>query len=934
VVVESDSNGLDLHRLGYVLGMEKTLRKGNVGYVMNVSLGRDGLQGTAVLDMKDACFGKIDGLTGHLDTRMDGRDVQAALNFGAEGVGTLHADPIRLELGKKGALDGASWESATGEVKLDGDIDLGKLAAILPPNTLPVSKIAGHVTIRGDITRAAGSDDVPDLKLDVKTSGLDIAQKRRPDVVKHGVVMVSQPLPGPTGIDFHLITEVYGKRGAGNVALWLTDKHGALLAANASSDAVPFKELLASNDLAQRLLRVPLRVTVNAPARPLSELPDVLKVAAVDGTAQASLSVEGTALAPTLTFEAKATNVRLNASRREQPIAADIKAKYDGTRGDLSVTIDDPNQELLAMTARLDGKVADFAGRGADAPWVASTNAKLEHFPLEAIPMLADRRMHGTLDGQFDLTDLHKDTRAKVDVDATGLRVGRQKYGGGKVAVTYDGKALTADVKLTQDSGSMDASAKVPLRWGADLAPSRDPAGPIQARLNAKNLRVGFLAPFLQSVLDSLDGVLDADGQIDLEPNQKPSIRGQVQFSKGVIGVPQLGEDLRGVKAHVALNQDGTVKLDGVEAFGAAGRLTASGAAKLDGTTLVNAQLDASIAKNEAIPVTAEGTDVGRVYGNFDVRVTNAADQRSMTIAVDVPSVHIQMADAPQHSVQELGELPENNHIGVYTQPDRFMALPLDGHESGAKADAEPGNLVTIGVTIGEAEIARGTDLRAQLGGKLTAKLEQKTDVTGQIKLHGGRLDVQGKSFQIETGTVTFTGDPSNPDVRVTAGWTAEDGTKVYADYVGPLQTGKVTLRSEPARPQNEIVALILFGTADGSESTPHAGPSEDTGTQAGTTIGGFATGGLSKGLNKLTGLDVTAKIDTSGTNPKPEVEVQIARSISLELAYVLGTPPPGTNQDTTYATIDWRFLRQWSLETTFGNLGASIADVVWRHRY
>ena len=61
---------------------------------------------------------------------------------------------------------------------------------------------------------------------------------------------------------------------------------------------------------------------------------------------------------------------------------------------------------------------------------------------------------------------------------------------------------------------------------------------------------------------------------------------------------------------------------------------------------------------------------------------------------------------------------------------------------------------------------------------------------------------------------------------------------------------------------------------------------------------------------------------------------MQIARTISLELAVVLGNPPPGTNQDTTYATIDWRFLRSWSLETTFGNLGASIADVVWRHRY
>jgi translocation and assembly module TamB len=170
--------------------------------------------------------------------------------------------------------------------------------------------------------------------------------------------------------------------------------------------------------------------------------------------------------------------------------------------------------------------------------------------------------------------------------------------------------------------------------------------------------------------------------------------------------------------------------------------------------------------------------------------------------------------------------------------------------------------------------------------------------------------------------------------IKVTAGWTAEDGTRVFADYVGPLKTGKVTLRSEPARPKNEIVALILFGTADGSQATPYATPQPDVGTRAGTTVGGFATAGLSKGLDKLTGMDITAKIDTSQQNPRPEVEVQIAKDISLQLAFVLGQPPPGTNPDTTYATIDWRFMRSWSLETTFGNLGSSIADVVWQHRY
>ena len=169
----------------------------------------------------------------------------------------------------------------------------------------------------------------------------------------------------------------------------------------------------------------------------------------------------------------------------------------------------------------------------------------------------------------------------------------------------------------------------------------------------------------------------------------------------------------------------------------------------------------------------------------------------------------------------------------------------------------------------------------------------------------------------------------------MTAGWTAPDGTRIYADYVGPVKTGKVNLRSEPPHPKNEIVSLILFGTADGSSATPYASKSPSTGTQAGTAVGGLATDGLSKGLDQLTGMNVTTKIDTSDSaNPRPEVEMQIAKDISLELAFVLGTPPPGTNPDTSYATINWRFVRNWSLETTFGDYGSSLADIVWHYRY
>jgi translocation and assembly module TamB len=220
------------------------------------------------------------------------------------------------------------------------------------------------------------------------------------------------------------------------------------------------------------------------------------------------------------------------------------------------------------------------------------------------------------------------------------------------------------------------------------------------------------------------------------------------------------------------------------------------------------------------------------------------------------------------------------------------------------------------------------------LEGTPVVTLGDSTHVSGQIRLPRGSIDVDGKPFTIEKGTVTFVGDDAtNPQVVLTAQWAAPDGTTVYAEFVGPLKTGKVSLRSDPTHTKSEILALLLYGTADGQAgSTSDAPPST---TAAAGAAGGVATQPVNRILDDF-GLagGVTTKIDTSTANPRPEVEFQIARDISLQIAWVLGAIPLGTNLDTTLVTFDWRFLQRWSLETTVGNAGTSILDVVWKYHY
>jgi translocation and assembly module TamB len=941
LTVQSDSNGIDLGTLGYVLGDESALRKGRVSYVVDITARPNGLSGTAVVDLDNACFLGVDGLTGHVDTRMSGRAVRGAVQLRADGIGTIHVDPMNIELAGNEPLALASWRRASGEVTLTGEIDLAKLIDVLPPDASPLAGASGKLRVTGHIERKAASDALPDVTLGLETSGLVFETRGAPDVSNGRTVVVAAPKTTESGIDVSLNLEANGPANSGSIKASLFDSNGAIVSIVASSAAIPYAELAsAPARFGERMLRVPFTARVAMPSRSLDRMPGALRLDGATGTADLTVAVDGTALDPRVTLQGGIHSLRLVGSRTTGPIEAEVTGKYDGSVADATVrvtraAVTGPAGELLRAVAHGNARIAEILERG-DATWEGSASAKLAEFPLAMIPALSDRRVHGTASGELELTGLHRDARAKLDLHVTDLRVGKQTYGQLHLASRYDGRALDADMHFDQGQGKADAKANLALRWGAALVPSPDPAGASHASLTARKLRLGFVAPFIQSAADAFDGSLDADARVSLEPGKKPVMSGTMALSDGVVGLVSLGQELHAVTGHVVFAPDGVVRLQDASASATAGKVTAVGVARLDGTSLVGAEVDLQILKRDAMPLDVEGSDLGAVYGKFVVKLATSAD-RATTVSVDVPSLNVRLPDASTHTVQDLGDSPGSDHIGTFATPGRFVTLSMDGHQvaqaTGNEAAVPP---LVVNVHVGDAQVARGTDVRVDLTGNLTARVEKKTTMTGQITIRSGRLDVQGKSFEIESGgTATFTSDPSNPEIKVTAGWTAEDGTRVLADYVGPLKTGKVTLRSEPARPQNEIVALIAFGTADGSESTPYQSSSPtDPGVQAGTTVGGFATSGLSKGLDKLTGLDITAKIDTSQPNPRPEVEVQVARNISLELSVVLGTPPPGTNEDTTYATVDWRFHKHWSLATTFGNMGSSIADVLWRRRY
>jgi translocation and assembly module TamB len=208
--------------------------------------------------------------------------------------------------------------------------------------------------------------------------------------------------------------------------------------------------------------------------------------------------------------------------------------------------------------------------------------------------------------------------------------------------------------------------------------------------------------------------------------------------------------------------------------------------------------------------------------------------------------------------------------------------------------------------------------------------------MVGRIDLKSGTIIVHGRRFTVETGTVTFLegGDMGNPIVVASAYWDAPDRTRVWVEFVGPLKTGRLTLRSEPPYSKNEILSVLLFGRPDPNMAAPGQGNAQGNPGSGATAVGsGFVAGDLNRMLSELDeNLDI--ETDTLSGN---RTRTKLGRSFfDRRLKVQVGYAPGRTYRepDSTFVFLNWQFIPKWSLQATRGDRGTSILDVLFQHRY
>ncbi len=918
------TQALDLARLWRLIDPQAPLRSGTA--TIGVSYERRGGNPNAHISARsdDLSFDRIKGgsMVANLDLseqRLNGR-----ANADLKQLGHLSFDFQDL----RGINpDNLNPSGVTGKVAIEGQVQLRDLNDLVPKDSnIPIARMLGTIKYDVAVERTHAGPGLPTLHAHVSTKNLQLAGARTSKTTintKEEAIAAAPVAIKGLDVDIDL---THAESGETELAASLSDEHGRLFALTVEGKATPHLATIAS-ELGSQWQQLPLKLKLTVPPRELQQLPVEVRPTALSGVASAELDYEGSLSSPKLAFSGKVDRFRQDATGKKS-LDLSWNASYDGLRAKLDGRARSGARDVAQADINVETGIGGWLNRAASGnpPLDANAHLAFDAFPIALLPGTSQTQVDGALSGKIALEHFGKNAAADVALDVASLHIGASPFGSVHAELQAKGGKGDVIVRVLGDRGTTTAEAHSGLDWGPRYVPQIQM--PADAALRAKDLRIGAFSPFVASTFGELDGRLNGDLNAHFRGGA-PALDGHVDLDDGVAQLASLGQRFDQIKARFSL-EPGKAKLEQLSARATTGRINVTGEARFAGLDLTGAEGHVRMAKSDGVAMSLSGTEIVDTYGAIDISLTPNETTHANALKVNIPNLHVGMPDTGSQDLQDL-EPAKGVRVGVYQRRGGFVTLPLQPLK-----DSDPSkndNPMLVDVHLGAIEVQRGDMLKAQVNGDLQLVLGDPMTMTGQINLQGGKLDVSGKQFEVESGTVSFSGEPANPTIVATARWDSpdEDKHRVYADFTGTATKGKIVLHSEPPLTQDQILSLLLTGSADGSLGGGSSGSSTATAVGA---VGGSATQGLNKVLSGISDLDVSTRIDTSTGSARPELVIQISPRVAAQITRALGEPAPGQPPDLTFLTFDFRIRSHWSLAALIGDRGESGLDLVWRKRY
>lgn len=287
-------------------------------------------------------------------------------------------------------------------------------------------------------------------------------------------------------------------------------------------------------------------------------------------------------------------------------------------------------------------------------------------------------------------------------------------------------------------------------------------------------------------------------------PIRPASLSGRITLSNGRVTDPGLGFAFDQVEALAQL-QNGQARISATAGLSTGGRL------RIDGPVGLSAPYRAELA------VVMEGL---RIYDPelYEARLTGnvtlsgpLAGGASIAGRLVVTEAELQVPSSGFSTADELMDIRHRNEPRE-VRATRVRAGLLGGESGeGGRSPASTPFRLDLSISAPNQIFVRGRGIDAELGGEL--RLLGTTAAVapaGAFHLIRGRMDILGKRLVLSQADLQMEGS-FVPVIDIAAS-TESDGITSYVRVEGPADNPEVSFTSTPELPQEEVIALLLFG--------------------------------------------------------------------------------------------------------------------------
>ncbi|MDF1767988.1 translocation/assembly module TamB domain-containing protein [Maricaulis sp.] len=346
----------------------------------------------------------------------------------------------------------------------------------------------------------------------------------------------------------------------------------------------------------------------------------------------------------------------------------------------------------------------------------------------------------------------------------------------------------SASLRLT--GGGLEAGGDL-NRAGPTLniaRPQGEADAPLSGQITANGELIALAALFLPSDILMESGRIDSDFVVSGTVGE-PRLNGTASLRDGQINATTAGSLITAVELDLILTENSAELTRFSASDNREGRLSGSGRLVLDtqgearGDGLFTFDRFVAVRRPE-LTLQASGDltltlDEAGLLVSGESRIDQLRTQPTLNGAGSIPQLH----------VVEIN-LPKDRRVASETR----LPIRLD-----YRVRAENGLYVSSRAFSSE----WGVDLHV-------TGPESKPSLNGTANLVGGTAFVFNRRFSLASGVVTFDGAPSDARVDLTAVH-SRTGFRASAQVEGSVQAPTITLSSDPALPEDEILARLLF---------------------------------------------------------------------------------------------------------------------------